>query len=207
VTTLTLDVKRTRDCLQELDFKTLFNELGWSLPKNPNPITASIETISYTQKEIAALAGVVVLEIEMHDGKIPDANTRKLIHKEVSLVYRENLLIFLDAPIHTQSLWYWIKREPDNSKPYPKEHLYVKGQPGDLSLGKLGSMVFDAGDFDTTGNPSILDVANRLQKALDVEKVTKRFFEDFKEKHKDFLDNREYWSTCVQPKATTHWHG
>ncbi len=185
---MTLDVKRTRDCLQALDFKKLFNELGWSLPKNPNPLKGVIQNTSYTQQEIAELAGVVVLEIQMQDGKIPDATTRKLLHHEVSLVYRENLLIFLDASPHTQSLWYWVKHETDSTKSYPKEHLYVKGQPGDLSLGKLGTMVCDAADVDKTGKISVIEVANRLQKALDVEKVTKRFFEDFKEKHKEFLE-------------------
>jgi hypothetical protein len=189
VNTLTLDVKRTRDCLQELDFKALFNELGWGKPKNPTPLKGFIQNIAYTQREIAELAGIVVLEIEMQGGKIPDARTRKLIHSEVSVLYRENLLIFLDSSPHTQSLWYWVKREKDNTKSYPREHLYVKGQPGDLALGKLGTMVFDASDFDTTGKISVLEVAARLRKALDVEHVTKRFFEDFKEEHLRFLED------------------
>jgi len=183
---LTLNIKRTRDLLQELDFKTLFNELGWSLPKNPMPVAMVIQNSAYTRKEIAELSGVAIFEIEAQDGKIPDAKMRKAIHQEISLVYHENLLIFLDEA-RSQSLWYWVKR--DGTKPYPREHLYVKGQPGDLFLGKLEAMVFDVGDFDESGNaPGVLEVARRLKEALDVERVTKRFYEDFKREHLRFLE-------------------
>ncbi len=187
--TLTFDIKRTRDYLQELDFKTLFNELGWSRPKNPKPVDMVVENATYKRREIAELSGVSIFEITAQNGKIPNADVRKAIHKEISSLYHENLLIFLDwvNERHTQSLWYWVKR--DGSKRYPREHLYVTGQPGDLSLSKLEAMVFDVGDFDESGDaPDVLEVANRLKKALDVERVTKRFYEDFRKEHLRFLD-------------------
>ena len=182
---MTFDIKRTRDDLQALDFTTLFNELGWSRPKNPKPVDMVVQNTSYIRREIAELAGVTVFEVEAQDGKIPDAGMRRAIHKEISSLYHENLLIFLDAA-RTQSLWYWVKR--DGSKLQPREHLYVKGQPGDLSLGKLENMVFEIGDFDAAGNVSVLEVAKRLKEALDVERVTKRFYEDFRKEHERFLD-------------------
>src|SRR6266566_5853058 len=182
---LTFEIKRTRDHLQELDFKALFNELGWNRPRNPNPVDMVIQDASYKRREIAELAGVAVFEIKAQDGKIPDAKMRRAIHKEISSLYHENLLIFLDTA-RTQSLWYWVKR--DGTKLQPREHLYVKGQPGDLSLGKLENMVFEIGDFDAAGNVSVLEVAKRLKDALDVEQVTKRFFEDFKKEHERFLE-------------------
>ena len=106
--------------------------------------------------------------------------------KKFHALYLENLLIFLDAA-RSQSLWYWVKR--DGTKPYPREHLYVKGQPGDLFLGKLEAMVFDVGRLDESGNaPGVLEVARRLKEALDVERVTKQFYEDFKREHLRFLE-------------------
>src|SRR6266567_5498237 len=182
---LTFEIKRTRDHLQELDFKALFNELGWNRPRNPNPVDMVIQDASYKRREIAELAGVAVFEIKAQDGKIPDAKMRRAIHKEISSLYHENLLIFLDTA-RTQSLWYWVKR--DGTKHYPREHLYTKGQPGDLSLGKLQNMVFDVSEFDESGKISVLEVANRLKDALDVEKVTKQFYEDFREEHLRFLE-------------------
>ena len=48
----------------------------------------------------------------------------------------------------TQSLWYWVKRQ--DGKAFPRDHIYVRGQPGDLFLSKLNSMVFDISEFDET---------------------------------------------------------
>ncbi len=183
---MTLDIKSTRDYLQALDFKSLFNELGWSRPVNSRPVERTLQELSYTRREIAELAGVAVFEIEVQGGKIPDTRIRWAIYKDIEVQYRENLLIFLDAD-RSQSLWYWVKR--DGTKPYPRWHLYVKGQPGDLSLGKLENMVFDVGDFDESGNVSVLEVAKRLKNALDVERVTKRFYEDYKNEHDRFVDS------------------
>ena len=115
---------------------------------------------------------------------IPDAKTRAAIHKEISAIYHENLLIFVDKS-RTQSVWYWVKRE--GSKKYPRDHFYIKGQPGDLFLGKLSGIVFELGEFDESGNVSVLEVANRLRAALDVERVTKRFYGEFQDMRVTFL--------------------
>jgi len=180
-----LNIKLTRDHLQDLDYRALFNELGWDRPQNTKRVDVSLPHFSYQRTEIAQLSGVAILEIEMPDGKIPVEGTRKAIHTDVSLLHQENLLIFVDRE-RTQSFWYWVKRE--DNKSYPRTHLYVKGQPGDLSLSKLESMVFDAGEFDVEGKVPVLDVARKLQDALDVERVTKRFYEEFKDEHARFLD-------------------
>lgn len=181
-----MDIRSTRDYLQALDFKTLFNELGWNQPKSIRTESATTQNITYERRLIAELGGAAVLEVQMPDsGKIPNSRTRRIIHDDISSLYRENLLIFLDNA-RTQSLWYWAKK--DSNKQLPREHLYVKGQPGDLALGKLENMVFAVSDFDETGNVSVLEVAKRLQKALDIEQVTKRFYVDFQRKHDELLD-------------------
>jgi len=184
---VTLDIKRTRDNLQALDFQKLFNELGWNKPANNFPVEVVVQDARYLRREIAELSGVVIFEIEaVDDGKIPDAQRRMALYKEIEPQYHENLLIFLDRG-RTQSLWYWVKH--DGTTLYPREHLYAKGQPGDLSLGKLEAMVFEIGDFDAEGKaPGVLDVANRLKNALDVERVTKKFYEEFKAERLHFLD-------------------
>ena len=137
------------------------------------------------RREIAELSGVPVFEITGEDRGIPDAKTRTAIHKEIAKVHHENLLVFVDKE-RRQSLWYWVKRE--GKKQYPREHLYMRGQPGDLFLSKLGSMVVDLSDFDETGTVPVVEVASRLQKALDVERVTKKFYKEFSTQHLAFLD-------------------
>lgn len=64
----------------------------------------------FTRVQVAQLAGVIVFEVAGQDGRIPDARTRAALHKEISGLHHENLLIFVDAG-RTQSLWYWVKRQ------------------------------------------------------------------------------------------------
>jgi hypothetical protein len=181
---LAFDIKRTRDHLQDLDYKNLFNELGWNLPSQ-KPLKLVVHGIHFMLTEIAELSGVTIFEVQPQDpdGKIPDATMRKDIHREVSSRYHENLLIFLDAA-RTQSLWYWVNRDDPT---HPRDNLYVKGQPGDLSLSKLQAMVFDISAFES-GTTSVLDVAKSLKRALDVERVTKRFYEEFDRERTNFLN-------------------
>ncbi|MGB7441722.1 MAG: RNA-binding domain-containing protein, partial [Coleofasciculaceae cyanobacterium] len=108
---------------------------------------------------------------------------RTAIHKEITEKIAENLLIFVDKE-RTRSLWYWVKRE--NTKRYVRDHLYVKGQPGDLFLSKLGGLVIDITDLEH-GEPSVVEIAQKLQSGFDVERVTKKFYKEFQEQHYEFL--------------------
>ncbi len=181
-----LNIPRTRDLLQTFDFSTLFiEELGWSRPATRRAVTWEWNGTDYERRQIAELSGVVVFEITAHAGSIPDAKARAAIHKEIVKLHHENLLVFLDKE-RRQSLWYWVKRE--GGKSYPREHLYVQGQPGDLFLSKLGAIVVDLSDFDETGTVPVVEVASRLKKALDVEKVTKKFYREFYDQHLAFLE-------------------
>lgn len=178
--------EKTRDCLKHFSFHKLFvEELGWSNPTNRKAVQFSIKEAGFTRQPIAELAGVVVFEILADDGKIPDAKTRATVYREIGKLHHENLLIFVDAD-RTQSLWYWVKRQ--DGKPLARDHLYFKGQPGDLFLSKLGQIVFDLSEFDAEGNVSVVEVANRLRAALDVERVTRQFYRDFQEQHDSLID-------------------
>ena len=181
-----INFQRTRDYLKEFDFRSLFiEELGWSRPARKSSLQITVQDHPFTVEHVAQMAGAVVLEVRADDGAIPPAKTRAAVHKEIAKLHHENLLIFVDRQ-RTQSLWYWVKRQ--DGKTYPRDHLYCQGQPGDLFLGKLNQMVFDLADFDAEGNVGIVDVAKRLQSALDIEKVTKKFFREFQEQHVAFLE-------------------
>jgi type I restriction-modification system DNA methylase subunit len=181
-----LNIPKTRDLLQSFDFKTVFiEELGWSQPASRRPVTFEAADEIFLRAQIAELSGVVVFEVIASDGRIPDAKTRAAIHKQTAKLHHENLLIFVDGQ-RTQSLWYWVKRE--EGKSYPREHWYFNGQPGDLFLSKLSSMVVDISEFDESGRLPIVEVASRLKKALDIEHVTKKFYAEFQQEHIAFLE-------------------
>ncbi|SRR6266404_2296372 len=147
-----LNIPKTRDLLQQFEFKRLFiDELGWGQSASRRPAAVEAADESFLRVQIAELSGVVVFEVTASDGRIPDAKTRAAIHKETAKLYHENLLIFIGGK-RTQSLWYWVKRE--GGKSYPREHSYFKAQPGDLFLSKLGSMVVEISEFDERSHRS-----------------------------------------------------
>ncbi len=175
--------ERVRQYLQAFEFKTLFiEEMGWSNAPTtkPSKLILPHSTIEYQQHAIAKLSGVVVYEITPLHGDFPDAKTRKAIHKEISKTAYENLLIFVDhadPAKRSRSLWYWVKRE--DRKEQPREHLYVRGQPGDLFLSKLDSMVIELDDLRPDGTVPITEATSRLAASLDIERVTKKFYTEF----------------------------
>jgi type I restriction-modification system DNA methylase subunit len=179
---MSLNFSRTRDLLSNFQFGELFiEELGWSHPRGKKSLPVTIENQEYNCQRIAEVSGVVVLEVSRED--IPDSQTRQEIQRQVTERIAENLLIFVDGG-RTRSLWYWVKRE--GSKSYIRDHLYIKGQPGDLFLGKLAELVLDITDFED-GEPSVVEVAHRLQKGFDIEKITKKFYQEFQREHLQFL--------------------
>jgi len=181
---MTIDFQQTRELLQEFQFNDLFvQQMGWSFPPTEKAVLMEIDGQTYHRQMIAELSGVVVFEITAADGQIPNAATRQAIYKEIAELVRENLLIFLDGN-RTQSLWYWVKRE--GTKIYPRDHVCIKREPCDLLLSKISALEVDLAELEE-GTPSVIDIAQRLQTGFDVERVTKRFFEDFKQQHIEFL--------------------
>jgi len=181
---MSLNFKETRDLLYDFKFQNLFiQELGWSQPSRKKAETLEVESTTYQYQRIAEISGVAVFEVTVADGTIPEAKARAAIHQEITKLINENLLIFIGKE-RTRSLWYWVKREALQS--YVREHLYVKGQPGDLFLSKLGALVVDITELEH-GEPSVVEIAHKLQRGLDVEPVTKKFYKEFQQQHSQFL--------------------
>ncbi len=181
-----LNLDRTRGYLTEFQFSKMFTEeLGWSLPVSSEPVPVLADELQFSRTMIAQLSGVGIFEITTPDGQIPDRKICAAIHKNISAQHHENVLVFVDSR-RSKSIWYWGKRE--EKKILPREHMYMYGQPGDLFLSKLKAMFFDLSDFDENGNVPVMEVTRRLQEALDVERVTKKFYTEFQEQHQKFLE-------------------
>ncbi|XZN98474.1 MAG: Eco57I restriction-modification methylase domain-containing protein [Microcoleus sp.] len=172
----------SRQLLQDFEFNKLFvQKLGWDNPSSHKTVPLEIEGETYSRKAISQLNKVVVYEITSASGNIPNSAQRLTIYREIVHISAENLLIFIDKN-RTKCLWYWVKRE--GTKLYPRDHVYVKREPCDLLLSKVTALKVDLAELETL---SVIDVAERLQAGLDVERVTKKFFEEFKQQHVEFL--------------------
>ncbi len=181
--TMSLNIDQTRQLLQKFEFQTLFREeLGWNNPKNKGLLQTKTKEGTFIRKAIAELSGASVYEIYGEAGAIPDVKVRQLISSEIQKLNFEHILIFVDKD-RSQSIWRWIKKQ--DKKNFPREHYFSKGQTGDAFISKLAGLLVDLSEIEN--DITITDVAKKIHKALDVEKITKRFYKDYQQQFIDFL--------------------
>ncbi|MGB3240794.1 MAG: DNA methyltransferase [Geitlerinemataceae cyanobacterium] len=183
------NLTKTRQLLQTFQFEDLFVEqLGWSAPGGrQKAIPIQVDDEKFTYRQVAELCDVRVFTIVAESGEIPKRNVCEAVYREISQFHLENLLIFLDGTTdetHARSLWYWVKRE--GTRIHPRNHVYIKREPCDLLLSKISALRVDLTEQESI---STLDVAQRLQQGFDVERVTKQFFEEFKQQHQLLTDS------------------
>lgn len=182
---MAINYQRTKQYLHEFQFQQLFiEELGWAHCRG-NTIPIALEEGECLLSPFAQMGGMVIYQGKIAgNSKLPQAQRRISISREISKVTFEHMVIFTDTG-NRESLWLWAKHEA--GKPFAvKEHQYKKGMPGDSLLQKLAGIAFQIEDLDEEGKAAITDVKSKFQKQFDVEKVTKRFYDEFKVEHSSF---------------------
>ena len=194
-----MNIDNTRRLLGKLDFAGLFiEELGWSQPTLRRPLVTEVQGTVFQQRMVAQLSGAAVFVVwqSLDAGvaaSVPNRFLRDAVERDIAKQYRENLCIFIDrehAP--TQSFWVWAKRGRDEDgkpKRWLREHSYFQGQPADLFISKLQALFFDLAEVAEGANLTVVKVAQRMQEALDVERVTKQFYRDYQAQHTEFLQH------------------
>ena len=200
---MTINYKTARKHLEAFDFTRLFvEELGWG-HRAGRPATLTVDAAPYRLAPVAELGGMTVYQCEPQAGEgLPPMPARRKIERHVSQTAFEHIMIFTDSA-HTKATWHWVKRGAGASR--VREHTYTRGQPGDSLLQKLAGIAFNLEELDADGRVTIGAVTTKVAKSFDLEKVTKKFYEDFKGQHADFLkfirgipvDDDRAWYTSV----------
>ena len=172
-----IDVAAVRKTLKSFDFKTLFYEhLGWDKHQAHLDIPVDGNTVSLTA--IAQKRGFVAFVCR----SMLDRPTRLKIDHQVTKSVREHFVIYADEP-SGQQVWHWVRREA--GKPLAsRDHRFDVSQSGDPLIQRLEQIAVTIQEEETLTLP---DVAGRISTALDVEKVTKEFYDQFKTEHAAFL--------------------
>jgi len=192
-----LDSTRSREYVKSFNFTKLFiEELGWD--RHSNRLDIPIDGQVFNLTAVAQKKGMVAFSCEPRaDGQIPDHATRRKIERQVSKSVHEHLVLYLDKDRTTQ-IWQWVRREP--GKPTAcREHHYHKSQSGDALFQKLQAIAFSLAEEETL---TIVDVTRRARKAFDVERVTKRFYDEFRKQHAAFLK----FITGIPVKEDHEWY-
>ncbi|WP_201800129.1 Eco57I restriction-modification methylase domain-containing protein [Beggiatoa leptomitoformis] len=170
-----LNISNLRHAIQHFDFPQLFiSELGWNRPEKRKAFTLSVAEVDYDCLPFATLGKVLVFLISADT--FPQAKQRQAVAQAITAEYSvENLLIFTDKS--TQAVFFWAKR--DGNKTLPREHAYFRGQSGDALISKLAALSVDFSELDDSGDLALVEVLQRLKKALDIEPITKKFYAEF----------------------------
>ena len=166
-----------RPYLHSFDFQSLFVEgLGWNFYR-AEPTRIQVNDHKYVLGPVAEKAGFAVYVCNPNaDGGIPDYPVRRKIELQIAKIAFEHLIIFIDAD-KTVQVWQWVKREA--GKPAAcREHTVYTTQTGTPLLQRLNNFLFTL--EDESKGIVVTDVAAAVGKALDVEKVTKRFYDRFR---------------------------
>ena len=170
-----VSIEELRPHLQAFDFSRLFVEgLGWDHYVT-EPFVVRVNERDYTLKPIAEKAGFAVYECDSSvDNNVPQYPVRRKIESEIAKRTFEHLIIFTD-PGRLIQIWQWVKR--DASKPAACREYTFTGGGGDHLLQRIQPLFVS---LDEEPSLNIALVASRVRAALDVEKVTKRFYERFR---------------------------
>ena len=177
-----LDRASVKKHLDNFDLLILFTqELGWDHGGSDTEVT--VKDRAYPLQAIAHKRGMVAYQYLAQPGdEVPDHPTRQQIERRVAKEVREHIIIFAAHDRNAQ-YWLWVKREPGRPG-RPRTHIYRSDQSGEPLIQKLERIVFTLED---EADLSIVDVTGHVLAAFDVEKVTKRFYDRFKEEHQAFL--------------------
>ena len=172
------NIATLRPYLQNFDLTGLMvEELGWNHLQSAS-IIVSVDNDTYDLSPVAEKAGFAVFRCSpAADSTTPNQNIRRQIERKVADTSYEHLIIFVDAA-ETEQIWQWVKREPGRPTAL-RELRYDQGQTGTALLQRLRGIEFTLAEEGYLG---ITDVTDRLLGALDVERVTKRFYDHFRTK-------------------------
>jgi len=175
--------ERIRRAIQAFDFRRLFvEELGWDNFKG-QPLRVEVGGETYTLTPVASKRGVGVFACAPNaEGGLPNYATRKKIDAEVVKLHREHIIVYTDKD-DARQIWQWVRRGQGKPTAY-REQPYAKGQSGERLAQSLAQLYVDLGEEESL---SLTEAAGRVQKAFDVDKVTKRFYDRFQKEHDTFL--------------------
>lgn len=180
---MNLEKSRFTELIKTFKFKELFNELGWDKSSFSLPINVDEEI--YTLTAAAEKRGFLIFVCSPDSsGKIPTKDVRKKIDNKITKLYFEHLIIYSDKD-NSHQIWQLVIREQD--KPIiVRETDYFSTQHPELLFQKLRGIFISLDDEDKI---TIADVrANvREQFNTNAERVTKKFFTEFKAQHTAFL--------------------
>jgi type I restriction-modification system DNA methylase subunit len=185
---------RFRELLESANLKELFNELGWDHPTlGSRSIRVEQDDFTLTQLAQKKDVGIFLCSSDKHE-QISERPLLLKIDKEAAKIAHERLLIFANKD-KSQLTWLWTSRNPRAVR----THTWSKGQSIESLRQKLELIVFTLDDEEGL---LLSNVIVRLRDAFDRDRLSKTFYENFKQQHDVFGD----FITGLQNAAERQWY-
>lgn len=186
--------------LKEADFRQLFNELGWDHINKTIPVEASDEI--FELKGICNKRGFVVFHCSSgRDGDIADSSMRKKIEHRLKKLYFEHLIIFTNDS-GSRQVWQLAIQEEHKPRQI-HEVSWHRQQDSEILYQRLRGLLFKLDEEDSI---ALIDVTSRVKEnfAKNTEKITKKFYGEFKRQHTAFLKFIEGIDDHIKDKNNTN---
>ena len=203
--TIQVTNSEVRQAVKDFELRELFNGLGWDVFSDQQYITVTDndgDERYYDLNAVAQKRGMIVFTVVADTGdSLPDSTTRKKVERELAKLYTEHFIVYASAD-KSEQVWQWAKREA--GKPTTvREHRFENGDPTENLVQRIKGIAFS---IDEEDDLDTLDVFGRVQASFDVEKVTKKFYENFQKEHDIFLkfidgldnmDDKEWYASIM----------
>lgn len=179
---MTFNSQAIKAYLKKGEIKKLFIEgLGWDTGQAAKD--CEVEGTVYSLTVVASKAGFKVWHCELPGQRLPSRDEMKTVHRQLVKESYEHIIIFSSKDKKSQG-WLWVRREANKPISY-KHHLFNISQDGESLAQKLRALYITFEEEESGVN--IVDVTKRAKAAFDVEKVTKKFYQEFDKHRKVFL--------------------
>lgn len=189
---------RFKELVQQFNFKSLFQDLGWD-----NFSYSSVEIIDDVTYQLAAIkekSGFkVLLCTPLENIPLPTPQIRKQLETKVRKLFHEHLIIFIDYKKQEQIWQLAVSQLGKPVKLY--ETRYFITQEPELLYQRISGAFFT---LDEEDNINIVDVTKKMAANYqqNSEKVTKKFYDEFKKQHAAFRD----FIKGIEDKVNIDWY-
>jgi adenine-specific DNA-methyltransferase len=154
-------------------------DLGWGEPRGftqrrlqlPSPLSCEVQAVP-----VAQMSGLPVYCVEWPQERLPGVTARRAVQRALSPLSTEHVVCYLTWD-GRQLAFTWARRRSDG-KIELRTLPYEVGSPARTTIERLAEMAFSPDELGPTGQPSITAVTDKLNRAFDVEAVTKQFYQE-----------------------------
>ena len=168
--------------LQRSDFDMLFRRMGWDNPEQLLPVDVAESVLRPVP--VADKRGVTVWRVDCPNG-LPQRSEQRQVVRCLKRFSRDQLVVFVTSDTH---LWLWPEQRPSGVGYRLVDHEYRVEAPTDALLQRLAHATFTIEEEEQLTSSSVL---TRVRRSFNADKVTKSFYREFQQHHKDFMTKIE----------------